>query len=561
MARKWKDTTWGHRERPDHKQTSWEGQAKDTVKITAGAFHRNARRTGMGLRTQLHNATHGEMVSPGKRIKAILLLALLGLGGLVLVDQVLKQPITVGAINWDPGTNFQPLWVWNPAGSGNLIDFNTQLATYVANCFGTDDCVELNSNSTHTAMVLTKAPVELDTISGHQLLWQLVTRISNYQQGVQHWGMYLTRNGTLPIEALDYNPENDVNVAATLRVEMGAGSDVAQVAWSFQRDQIRTITDDNPGCFCEQQGSLFLHVSDTLQTASRNDLTTAMNFTGNTAQTQALSRLTFRDFVSDTDDSTKTLPWFSFQGQRFFVGIYERASTLTTTVRAVSAGIAAPLSGMHLMRSDPDPSVATPVPPTIDTGGFFGPIIKALIGIGVWILEGISEFLGFIADVFVTAMDAVGGFFRIGAIGTAIRDALTGTVNFIANVFGVAVGWAVTLASLFQNGVAFVTNFFSGSNGFVAWIISFLSTLPGIWAVIQDLWTALNTVVLGMNAIIMIYYIIGMIQVYKSGWDGFKDWLGMGTTLTISVVKAGYWIGKEMFQVILDVKRLLAQWI
>ena len=184
-----------------------------------------------------------------------------------------------------------------------------------------------------------------------------------------------------------------------------------------------------------------------------------------------------------------------------------------------------------------------------------------MVSIGIFVLDAIATSLGFVANAFISAMDAAGSFLGLGAIGTAIRSFFTDIAGFIANVFGTVIGWLSTISSLFQNGIGFITNFFSGSNGFVAWIISWFTSIGSLWAIVQDLWTALNTVVLTMNQILVIYYLAGMFMVYMNGWPGFRDWLDIGTTLTVKVFKIGFVVAKESWGVLLTIKQILTGWL
>jgi len=548
--------TQHNREDPDFVEPEVQ-LAKQAVTESRRVFHGSIR-TGRSLGRGVAKVAHGDYplrnISKGK---AILLLALLGLGIIFISDQFLKGPIRpVYASHL--GTNPQALWQETIA-SSSLAGWNQRLTTVSGSNYFVQD-----SNGTFSAVAITKSPVQLDTVGSHSLLFEFIYNhdASPTNSGLE-WGYFLTTNNTIPNETPGWDPKDDVEVVfySELVDTGGGGITVNNYA---QREANIAIAIGDTG-FVGQGGTRYMTGSGQQSTVvgAQNYIFTLLNFTGNSPPGKSI--MEFGGIGNCSGGSTCTvtrdeLSWFQFQTQSFYIGLYLEEGD-STGIRWEDSAEVIP-TGMSIWRTDPAPAVQnTPVPPALDTGGFFGPIIRALISIGVFILTSIAQFLGFVADAFVTAMNAVGGFFGLGAVGTAIRDILTGTANFIANVLGVAVGWSVTLASFFSNGIAFVTNFFSGSNGFVAWIISFISTLPGIWAVIQDLWTALNTVVLGMNAIIMIYYIIGMIEVYKSGWNGFQSWLSMGTTLIISTIKAGYWILKEMVDVAFTVKKFLTQWI
>ena len=483
--------------------------------------------------------------------KAVLLLVLLGLGVLLTVDQVLKVPQVQA--NPYPSFSRQQLWGYSSATS-LLAGWNCRSATTGGNA-----AMVLDANTTHSSSCLTKEPMDLSVVSAKHLevlmVWGLNATPGTYPSEL---GWYFTRNGTFPTEIADYSPSTDRNVALLHRSVDGGGGTESGVLF-IQRKESVTLSSGDPGS-CGDGGTVFVcgdgSLPDTTAETSLKHL--ALNFTGNPGSSNSNSIFVIGEQPGQTEATTTNLPWFQFQAQQYYLGIYVRARDPNPiAIEWSSLGA----SAMKVYVSTP--IAAQPEAPTqrIDTGGFFGPIIRALVSIGLYVWEQLSQFFGWALNLMVTAMDAVGNFFGLGAIGTAIRDALTGTANFIVNVFAVTVGWAVTLASLFQNGIAFITNFFSGSNGFVAWIISWFTSIGSLWAIVQDLWTALNTVVLTMNQILVIYYLAGMFMVYMNGWPGFRDWLQIGTTFTVKIFHLGFTIGKEMFQIILDVKRLLAQWI
>ena len=540
---------------------SWEGQARDTV----GLFHKGAKKTGTSLRTQVHNATHGETGNPGKRVKAVTILLALTLFTVLIVDQAVKQP-TLLVEAFPLASNKQFLFKDDFA-SSNLINWNTVQASYQTHAgAGLGQGLLLDSNSTNSAIALSKNSFGIDTVSAHQFSLNFPYCFETSPANVNNrWGVYLTRNGTLPLTRY-YRPNSDPNVILSLEVlDVGAGN-IYNYA-GIQTEPTTPITLDNYAGLTEGQRALFSTFASTqfVTTCSSTNIVSVgllLNFTGNVGSSLARSdHWTFTP-PAGVDHLIAELAKLQFQGLNVFMGVWQEWDTGGSFASIFVPGTsAAALWSFGVLRCDP--SISVPVNPSqaIDTGGFFGPLIKALIAIGVFILTAIASFLGFIADAFVTAMNAVGGFFGIGAIGSSIRSFLTGIANFVANVFGTVFGWAVTFASLFTNGITFFANFLGGSFGFVGWITSFFTSIAGIFAIIQDLWNAVNTVVLAMNAVLVLFYLVGMFMVYTDGWPGFKQWLEIGTTLVLSIVKGAFWIGKEMTDIIVSVKQLLFGWI
>jgi len=529
---------WTRREKEEEPEVKL---ARQGVVEARRVFH-GSLRVSRSLGSRVSKVASGEYPLRNlARPKAVLLLVLLGLGVLFTADQLLKtSPVYAVTPEAHPG---QDLWRLLST-QGNTDPFNCRLASWNSTVGG----ITLNSNTTHTALCITKSKIDMSTVSGRELWigldWYLSSNPGTYPE---LWGWFFTTNNTIPNETAGYRPELDPEVAMMRQSGDQGGGNYASFLY-LQRTEGQPISDIDFGC--GPTGSVYICGGSTTFPANSGIsqvANTLLNYTGNPNDPGHNSQLNDNNVRTNQDD----LSWFQFATVTYYLGFYERPRSPDP----VGVTFVTPAVQNKIM-----PAIPQPPPQNIDTGGFFGPIIRALIQIGVIALAFIAQFLGYLADVFVTAMNAVGNFFGLGAIGTAIRDALTGTANFIVNVFAVTVGWAVTLASLFQNGIGFVTGFFSGSNGFVAWIVSFLSTLPGIWAIIQDFWTAINTVVLGMNYILVIYYMLGMFQVYKSGWNGFKDWLDMGVSLTVGIVKLGFTIAKESWQIILAVKNLVSGW-
>ena len=481
------------------------------------------------------------------------MLAVLLVSGVFIADQYLRLGEVQASIFG--GDTQQAIW----DGGNDLDNWNCRSATNpVANR------IRLDSNTTHAAYCLLKTPIDISVVSGKSLgvamIWYLVSNPGTYPSEL---GWYFTRNATAPTEIADYAPATDDNVGMVVRHSDG-GAGVESGVLFIQKDTGLDVVSGDPGG-CSTGGTVFIcddgSLPDDTTEASYSEL--RLNFTGNVGSASSTSYLWIGETALPPNFAqatiTEVLPWLQFQGQQYYLGIYVRARTPDPVA------VEWLFSDVEVFLSTPLPS--SPETPTqrIDTGGFFGPVIRALINVGLLVFEQISRFLGWVADLFIDAMDAVGIFFRLGAIGTAIRDALTGTANFIVNVFAVTVGWAVTLASLFQNVVGFFTQFFSGSNPFVAFLISFFGWIPNIWTLVAGVWDEFlrwyNLGVFSIGAIMMVWWTFGEYQVYMDGLSGLRSWLSLTETFTVKIVKGGYWLGKEMFQVVLDVKRLLAQWI
>src|SRR5205807_2389047 len=89
-------------------------------------------------------------------------------------------------------------------------------------------------------------------------------------------------------------------------------------------------------------------------------------------------------------------------------------------------------------------------PTTIDTGGFFGPIIRALISIGVFMLQNIINFFSYLyaiivpilaglatilGSALVTILNAFGSIFGDNHLGTDISTFFTSIAGWFTNIF------------------------------------------------------------------------------------------------------------------------------
>src|SRR5207249_8230235 len=81
------------------------------------------------------------------------------------------------------------------------------------------------------------------------------------------------------------------------------------------------------------------------------------------------------------------------------------------------------------------PVAATAPPPAnLDTGGFFGPIINALIRVGVFMLQNIISFATFLYTLYIAALNLLGSWLGLPNIGTNLDSFLRAFVQFMAQM-------------------------------------------------------------------------------------------------------------------------------
>jgi len=335
------------------------------------------------------------------------------------------------------------------------------------NCIisGTDASgnIKLNANSTTAAVTLTKAPIDVSTSSAKELLFYETWRNSTNLSVAQPWGWYLTTNSTLPTQA-KYFPLNDTNIVLANLVYPNAG-DTSKNYYEYMAktgaSQSLLATSGagtNPFPSCPQSSTLYLCAGS--QTSSGTQflgISTTLNYTGNAGNTgnngfsllcvdstptQAPPTTNYCSSATQTPTvspctgssqevcATTTLPFLNMQSGPFYLGFWSGAGQSATILfGSSSTGVAAQRAN-SVWYWVPNPTTATPS--TVDTGGFFGPVIKALLGIGVWIVANIVSFITFLTTViapFLAAvfsvlvnvlqgeLNALGGFFGWGNIG------------------------------------------------------------------------------------------------------------------------------------------------
>jgi len=383
------------------------------------------------------------------------------------------------------------------------------------------------------------------------MIWYLVSNPGTYPSEL---GWYFTRNATAPSQIADYTPVTDDNVGMVVRhTDGGAGTESGVLF--IQKDTGIDVSSGDPGG-CSTGGTVFLcddgSLPDSTAEASYSEL--RLNFTGNVGSASSTSYL----FIGETAlppniagaTTTETLPWLQFQGQQYYLGIYVRARSPDPV--AIEWDFVNP----EIFLSTPLPSTPEIPSQRIDTGGFFGPIIRALINVGLLVIEQITRFFGWVIDLFVDAMNVVGDFFGLGAIGTAIRDALVGVGTWVSNVFGTIFGQAVNIATAISNTLSAVVQV-TGTywTQLTSWLSAMSNLLSLFWPFI-----AFFGVGLPFSALMTYWLIQGIIMSYNSN-DGAFKWMRWTWILSATIFNIMWAIGERAFDVILNAKRLLAQWL
>jgi hypothetical protein len=421
--------------------------------------------------------------------------------------------------------------------------------------------------------------------------WHNVTNCCSFTT----FGWYMTTNSTLPSTNAIFSPTFDTSVVLAMAIQpssMGNGffglymkHDVAGTQTIAQQDT--GLCASAGSCFQSATTSLGLVVGQ-LNYAFANYL----NYTGVGSNGSANNGVSAIDVGSGAGPQYVTVtlfPWFALSPANYYLGFwmapksngndftdiqfsYDAASgtpviqSATPTVTGVAAtcpGVNAPACYI--------PQQATN--PTIDTGGFFGPIIRGLIKIGYFIASNIISFFSalfslmvpvlsgaaaIIGGVFVAILNAFGNIFGDSSLGTQISSAFTQIVAYLSNVFVIAINLWGNVVTMIKNMITFFSTYFTSFQSFVE---SFLLTIVNLWTPILALWNEVmkwfNAGSMTIQQIIMLDYVVGMFKVYTSGTDGFKDWLDINELFTLKIFKGAYWALDEAYGFVVQLKQLL----
>jgi phage-related protein len=201
------------------------------------------------------------------------------------------------------------------------------------------------------------------------------------------------------------------------------------------------------------------------------------------------------------------------QSGPFYLGFWSSAGQSATIQFGTSNSGAAAQRANSVWYWVPNPTTATPA--TVDTGGFFGPVIKALLGIGIWIVTNVLTFLafiaatvwplfaaawGFLANAVKTVLDTIGNFFGLGNLGTQLVSFFSSAGNFI-------VQYLSGVSAQIGNSLGFVVSA-------ITQIIKFFNDAGGqIWSLLGDMLNVLGPVFQFFFTIYNVFTSLGLTNV------------------------------------------------
>lgn len=434
-------------------------------------------------------------------------------------------------------------------GSGTSSEFSVNhvvqlgagvpLALVSGNLWTGSQALRFNTNSTANgyAVAIAKTGFDPSPVSGkHLKLITFFAQTGGTLGAGDEFDVFFTRNSTAPTSS-SWTPLTDNNVALLVRffeVRVDGGGFDWGTNILIQQNPVKTISQEDAGT-CGGGGSGYLcseidYSNGAYAPTSVTQVSFWLNFTGNAGTAgnpggsgSCSSPGTFAQggpgcsvsittpsntIRADTGKGRVGLPTFSFQGTTYYLGYSAPGSSqLAQYDVGLDTGSGIPNqidpggsqgTQLHSSQVGMAQIISTPVPvsPTIDTGGFFGPIIRALIAIGVFILNAILGFISFIVPALEAAFTFLEGIIRtvLNVVGTAfgfpsapngLGDDLFNFINSVITLFTVQVpnafgqignifnGWINVLTVVFTTGI--VGQIF----GFLSGILTFAMNLAG----------------------------------------------------------------------------------
>jgi hypothetical protein len=440
----------------------------------------------------------------------------------------------------------------------SLSSWQVQLVTFVGNSgcgnngnFG--NILRLGENSTTPAIAIDQTPMDLSTASSKVLEHDMVFAVSG-AVNFPTLDFYITSNRTLPVG--NYDPFNDKSTVYLTKIQEVNGGTTVFIHEYIQKDVSQSIGSD--AFDCPSSGTVGSTIacwtySGSIPTLQLLQVDTRLNFTGQTGQL-SMSNFLFQrcptvpcTVLSST--TVSALPNFPLTGN-YYMGIYASAQSGPPNID-VYGSIDPPNTNPYDVNNQnslsfaiytPNPPAAQP-PPYIDTGGFFGPVIKALIGLGVYILNAILGFVAFIAPALQTAiqfletqiqnlLNIIGNALGFGNVGDQLFTFLSQVVTFFTSF----------LPTALTNFPTFMARFFDYLNiVFPILPSAFATALTVLTFAVNGISEALTIFIFGIQFVIAAYafFLIFSFMVFTAddALGGVVEYLGTAEALAFFLIK------------------------
>jgi hypothetical protein len=268
------------------------------------------------------------------------------------------------------------------------------------------------------------------------------------------------------------------------------------------------------------------------------------------------------------------------QSGPFYLGFWSSAGQSATIQFGTSNNGAAAQRANSVWYWVPNPTTATPA--TVDTGGFFGPIVKALLGIGIWIVTNVLAFLvyigsivwplfaatwGFLANAVKTVLDAIGNFFGLGNLGTQLVSFFTSAGNFIVQYLSGVSAQIGNSLGFVVSAITQIIKFFNDAGGQIWSLLGDMLNVLGpvfqFFFTIYNVFTSLGlTNVQVMSLIMIAWWIYGIMVAMTQGsriwWD---HWVITTKNIIETIWNGMYWFIQFGIDWMLRLKGLIAGWL
>jgi len=383
-----------------------------------------------------------------------------------------------GTVAYPPGSASQAGWKCN---YGSLFFTGSP-----------SNIIDLATNTTTTSICISTQSIDLSSVTGKVLEFD-----QSYEAGVANqntagtmnsFGFFLTNNdtGILPYGKQDFGacssnvwkPTCDSNIYFSVTfsyVITGTKTLNIFVSEKTSSQSTGTIYQTDVGC---GQATVILctSMSGSGGIFNQNPHTfIQLNYTGSSYQT-SLNRVELDDAVGDTPGLATSFVFPQLNlNQHYHWGFFMSplpASGSAPQVQVVEffGSLQPPANGAGLVNPSwnsltvstftPNPPNTQP-PPYTDAGGLFGPVINALINVGVYILQNIISFSTFLYSLYIIALNFIGGFLGLGNVGTNLDSFLRAFVQFMAQMASIIANLGSGITVL-VNDISFGATFIVG---------------------------------------------------------------------------------------------------
>ena len=255
--------------------------------------------------------------------------------------------------------------------------------------------------------------------------------------------------------------------------------------------------------------------------------------------------------------STTVLPPLSLGGEHYYVGFFAEKG-LATNAYFLNDSPSTPQTQMFWSIFSTYSPATAPAPATLDSSGFFGPVIRAIVTVLTTALAYLMGFLSYVWNAMKAGLDILGGFLGLGALGTAITSAFSGVATWITAVIGSVFSNVANIASSVGSAISAVgqltTNFFNSTFGLGAWLTQLGNMASQFWSVMTTLGLYGKVGISFLLAAWMLWGAVLAEQDIDKFWNQWYRTTGFGF---LWIFKILWWSGEAAYGIMLKIKSLI----